>query len=740
MARLGKGRYVASTMTTKPGKTLPDGIPGRTDPGRAAPAEPVEATLEPDEEPSARTRHSRDTLIINVHQAERGERAERIERAERRERADRNEGREDRKRRRRVERGDHGDPRDAAPGEADDLEGARGLEEVEGEQGRVKQTLMLRPDRSVPAYLLVCMGANVGHRYPIGAAEVTIGRSDRCDIHLDDDRVSSRHAELVRRAGRYRLYDLGSSNGTLVNAQRVEEIDLRDGDLVQVGYTVFRYVGGEALEQHRPFGVQQREPDPMPMGAFRAQQGVGAPWAGGGAAQVRPRSDEDEVSFAEMVAQLRRIIAFFWPYRKLIMALAVIGLVGGTVSAIAMPPRVAAFFDVRLHSKASTNPLERFESTNVEFFRSAATTFRSTGLIAKTLAALGEVDPSAERLERVQEALSFDNTGNDQSAQTYTGGFRGETPEQSLNFLQTHVKLYLDAEIEKTLKIIKAQVEFLASQLEENEKELRSTETKLLAFKKENIDGLPDQARQYYDYLFELQKKESDLESEVNRLEAEAAVDARRLHSETPLVESRVLATRPYHQSIVEVNRQLAEARSRGLADDHPDVRQLKLKLEELRRLASDAERSTDDTEVERSRNPIYESTKDRLQRLRAAAAATRGERARLREDQARIKSIVDRLPKLEAEYAELTRSYDATKQLHTRIFDQLKTAQLQYELEKASASARYEIITEPRLEYVSWAKHLVKRAGILMVVGIFLGFVIATFLQMKRLLTPAAA
>jgi uncharacterized protein involved in exopolysaccharide biosynthesis len=569
---------------------------------------------------------------------------------------------------------------------------------------------------------------------------VTIGRSDRCDIRLDDDRVSSKHAELVRRAGRYRVYDLGSSNGTLVNAQRIDEIDLRDGDLIQVGYTVFRYVSGDALEIPRPTApainpqqaqapLQQQQQNTQPIAQFDGRaQGVGRP---------RRRDDDEDVSFAEMVSQVRRVIAFFWPFRWVIVGMAALGLVAGGASAFLLPQSVAAYFDVRLHQKASENPLEKFESTNVEFFRSAATTFRSTGLITKTLDALGEKNPPPSEIQGIQDALQFNNTGSEQGSQTYTGSFRGTSPERSLAFLQKHVDLYLQGEIDKTLKIIKAQIDFLQSQLDDNEKELRTTEDKLLVFKRQNVDGLPDQAKQYYDYLFELQKKEGDLDNEAGRLEAEASVNERRLAAETPMVESRSLATRPYQQAIVDVNRQLAEARSRGLADDHPDVKQLKVKLDELKRLAEDASKGTDDTEVERSRNPVYDSANDRLGLVRAQAAAARQERMRLREDQERVKGIVEKLPKLEAEYADLSRSYDATKQLHTRIFDQLKTAQLQYELEKASASARYEIITAPRLEYVSQLKTAGKRAGLLMLVGLVLGFAVAAVVQGRKLLLP---
>ncbi|MBI1946461.1 MAG: FHA domain-containing protein [Deltaproteobacteria bacterium] len=597
--------------------------------------------------------------------------------------------------------------------------------------------LMMRPDRTPPSCLLVCMGANVGHRYSLAEPEAVIGRSSRCDIQLSDDRVSSRHAELVRRGTRYRIYDLGSANGTLVNAQRVDEIDLRDGDLIQVGFTVFRYIAGDAIE------VARNNPPPVaPPPAMPPQ--TAAPGASPAVAATpslpRMRRDDEEMSFADMVQQLRRLIVFFWPFRRVIAGLALLGLVAGAVSVIPFPPTVRAVFDVRLHSKASENPIERFDSANVEFFRSAGTTFRSTTLIAKTLADLGGTDVNPGLLQVVQSQLSFDNTGGDQSSQTYAGSYRGPTAEQSLAFLGRHVDNYLQGEIDKTLKIIKSQVDFLSNQLAENEKTLKETETQLLEFKRKNIDGLPDQARQYYDYLFELQRKESDLAGEISRLEAEAHVDQQRLSAETPLVESRVLATRPYQQAIVEVNQRLAQARAGGLADDHPDIREMKAKLEELRRLAADAERSTDDTEIERSRNPIYESALDRLNRLRASAAATRSERSRLSQDQVRVKAIVEKLPQLEAQYADLTRSYDATKQLHTRIFDQLKTAELQFALEKASASARYEIITAPRLEASSLMRVVMKRAGILLVMGIALGVVIAIAAQARRLLAQIAA
>jgi len=64
-----------------------------------------------------------------------------------------------------------------------------------------------------------------------------IGRSSGCDIVVDDPNVSRRHAEIRRMGEGYSLVDLGSTNGTEVNGQRVDETSLMNGDVISVGTT-----------------------------------------------------------------------------------------------------------------------------------------------------------------------------------------------------------------------------------------------------------------------------------------------------------------------------------------------------------------------------------------------------------------------------------------------------------------------------------------------------------------------
>ena len=62
----------------------------------------------------------------------------------------------------------------------------------------------------------------------------TIGRQDGLDLTLPSGRVSRQHATIEFRQGRYWVRDLGSTNGTLLNGQRVEEAELADGDQLEL--------------------------------------------------------------------------------------------------------------------------------------------------------------------------------------------------------------------------------------------------------------------------------------------------------------------------------------------------------------------------------------------------------------------------------------------------------------------------------------------------------------------------
>lgn len=81
-----------------------------------------------------------------------------------------------------------------------------------------------------------------GGRVPLHGGVVALGRARECEIHLADPNVSRRHAEIRPDAGFYSIVDLGSTNGTELNGQRIKHARLSDGDVIAIGQTELTFV------------------------------------------------------------------------------------------------------------------------------------------------------------------------------------------------------------------------------------------------------------------------------------------------------------------------------------------------------------------------------------------------------------------------------------------------------------------------------------------------------------------
>jgi len=74
-----------------------------------------------------------------------------------------------------------------------------------------------------------------GSRRKLVEAVVVLGRSEQCDIVVDDAGASRRHAEIRRDRDRHVLVDLNSTNGVYLNGERTDQAVLSHGDVVSIG-------------------------------------------------------------------------------------------------------------------------------------------------------------------------------------------------------------------------------------------------------------------------------------------------------------------------------------------------------------------------------------------------------------------------------------------------------------------------------------------------------------------------
>ena len=80
--------------------------------------------------------------------------------------------------------------------------------------------------------------------------EICIGRADDSDIVLSDADVSRQHARFRQLGDHYWIEDLGSANGTFVNQQAISQVEISDGDQIQIGRNVLLFQNGRLTEYH----------------------------------------------------------------------------------------------------------------------------------------------------------------------------------------------------------------------------------------------------------------------------------------------------------------------------------------------------------------------------------------------------------------------------------------------------------------------------------------------------------
>ena len=92
---------------------------------------------------------------------------------------------------------------------------------------------------------LVVLSSNfAGKEFELSRPQMIIGRTDENDIVINHRSISRNHAKLVREpdSGRYTISDLQSSNGVRVNGQDYGKVELRRGDVVDLGHVRLRFV------------------------------------------------------------------------------------------------------------------------------------------------------------------------------------------------------------------------------------------------------------------------------------------------------------------------------------------------------------------------------------------------------------------------------------------------------------------------------------------------------------------
>lgn len=104
--------------------------------------------------------------------------------------------------------------------------------------------------QDVKAYILFLAGPKQGKLFELTEDRTVVGRGDDANITINDQRVSRHHFEITMEAGAPVLSDMGSTNGTYINGQRVTRHELQNGDKIQISSsTIIKFGLGDEGER-----------------------------------------------------------------------------------------------------------------------------------------------------------------------------------------------------------------------------------------------------------------------------------------------------------------------------------------------------------------------------------------------------------------------------------------------------------------------------------------------------------
>jgi pSer/pThr/pTyr-binding forkhead associated (FHA) protein len=576
------------------------------------------------------------------------------------------------------------------------------------------------------AYFIVFNGEYPQRVYVITRSTMLIGRDDDTDLQIPDASVSAHHARVSSRGAGFEIEDLSSTNGVFLSGERVKRSPLRNGDRVTVGAVDLMFL----LE--RPTSATIRLPDMWRRPPVAALSAAGP---GAVAPALPPRrasgDDEDEQSFDDLIRKLAAVYGLVRNEMRRIVLLTFLGAAVGLASVPLRPPPATAAAEVKLLPRptfVSDSREERFQNADegtTAFVKGAERILTQPDFVRATLLHLTGLAPDQRRVMAVVTGLKVEETGDHMFRVTYKD--QAHSDVSPMEFLSEHVRVYVQAEISKSVREVNAKVAFLGDQLKTVEADLNRIGADRAGFRELNVDRLPEDAALTSSSRHSMETRRADLISEIHRLEGDLKAEQFQLSKDSPVARTRFQWSETYRQSLVEVNRKLSEAYARGLTDGHPEVKQLKDERQRIQALAKEELQSSTSNLV-REGDPNYQQARSRVEKLRADLGAARANLAETDRTLGRLRQVEKDLPRVEQQLSDLDHRQTATKLLHGELFSKLKQAEIQLNLEKVSAESRFDVspvvLDKPRRVVT-----VVQRGGI----GVFAGLVIAMLLIALR-------
>jgi polysaccharide export outer membrane protein len=503
-------------------------------------------------------------------------------------------------------------------------------------------------------------------------------------------------------------------------------------------------------------GMEGSGPDGIPVMLIPMGNSRGSPFLAGsqmamlvssspsGQLQGLPNSeDETGPSLESIVRSTLRMAAFLRQHTLFLVLMSILGLAGGAASKDILPPAHTAKAEITLHPEPKVNPVDpnsrQNPSDTPELYASAERTFTSPEAVRSTLKAMNKYSFDDELVDLVARGLKFESVGIRDFVATVNLKSRARDELNPVDFLNVHLKLYAQSEIDKMLKVFIAQVDFLRTQTATAEAELKRIEAETVAFRQAHAGQLADQATLSPQNRSSLEQRRFELTGQILRLEGALASVHRQIQRGSHLERTKVQYAQSYRDALTIVNRDLGEARGKGYADGHPEIKRLLAEKANLESMMAEQLHS-DLSGIDKRSNAADEALQGTADQTESQLSAARAEREFIMNSLQKLNRVSGNQPEIDARMDELTRQEVGAKRIHEQLFDRMRQSEVQLELERVSAASRFELTKPPKEEPLRIKRLFALRMTIGLIAGLAVAFAILFFGIARRFVAKVSA
>ncbi|MET0050538.1 MAG: XrtA system polysaccharide chain length determinant [Candidatus Thiodiazotropha sp.] len=301
---------------------------------------------------------------------------------------------------------------------------------------------------------------------------------------------------------------------------------------------------------------------------------------------------------------------------------------------------------------------------------------------------------------------------------------------------QRVVKVLLDIFVESALGDTRIESDtaqqFLQQQIVEYENRLVEAENRLTDFKRKNVDTLPRESGGIFNRL-EVARNELDT-VQLELKEATIRRDELKRQYTTTLEEEQrrqqslglsSMSNSPMAQRLLAMQTRLDELLLK-YTENHPDVQELKSKIEELKRQAEDAPPSYAPPAAGGGSSSNVSTALEQLKlSYRQSEVELRTIRLRAQEFSERVdelKKKLDTLPKVEAELTRLNRDYNINKQNYQELVQRLESARMSEQADEAGDNLKFRVVEPPSIPLLPVGPKRLMFSVVVMIMALGLG------------------